>query len=203
MLDRVTSKSNLARSLSMPANPDASASEALRKNQDIQLSRAQTTSNVSINNAEPNQTNSLGGKQAYTASGCLPGIFFVKSQATGSHDENVQLQRPERRMPYSDSLVAETTVKFPFLPKTNAYQTHADPSKNTSASTKELALHQTILARKALYTPSKMLTQELQQAAIKLHQLYTDLTPQNQNALGARILGTQGLLPGQDRSELG
>ena len=203
MLDRVNLKSNLARSLSMPANLDAKESQALQKNKDIQAGRAQTASNLSINMTESHQKNSSGAKQTYTLSGCLPGIFSVKSRTIGSNDENVQLQRPERRIPYADSLVEKTMAKFPLSPKTNAYQTYTDPSQNTSELTKEFALQQTILARKALYTPATMLAQELQQAATKLHQLYTELTPINQDALGARILGTQGLLPGKDRSDLG
>jgi hypothetical protein len=65
------------------------------------------------------------------------------------------------------------------------------------ARTAELAFSQTLAARNLLYSPGHALKTELGEAAANLHSLIQDLSQENQLALGARLFGREGLLPGE------
>ena len=87
---------------------------------------------------------------------------------------------------------------------TVTYKTHIDPSMRSECcgDTRQLALVQTISARQALYQPSDILKSELSQAAGKLHQTYGALEGVDQQALGARLFGSEGLITGQTPNDL-
>jgi hypothetical protein len=76
--------------------------------------------------------------------------------------------------------------------------THIDPAVRSSVNkeTAELALSQTTAARNVLYAPGPVLKKELGAAASVLHELIGQLDTVDQEALGARLLGKEGLLSG-------
>ncbi|HVK94742.1 MAG TPA: hypothetical protein VM571_08445 [Noviherbaspirillum sp.] len=71
-----------------------------------------------------------------------------------------------------------------------------------SQETRALAYAQTIAARKVLYFPGKTLRREMGQAASQLYKIVTQLSDAQVAALGARLLGSQGLLSGCAPKEL-
>jgi hypothetical protein len=81
---------------------------------------------------------------------------------------------------------------------------HIDPAllSNESKETARLALLQTFDARNLLYVPGHALKEELGEAAYTLHSLIMELGPDDQQALGARLFGKEGLLSGENPSVL-
>lgn len=79
-----------------------------------------------------------------------------------------------------------------------------DPASRseTSEETRALALRQTTAARGLLYNPGDTLRRELGLAAGALRAMAAQLTVEEQRALGARILGSEGLLPRQSPDRL-
>ncbi|WP_218227992.1 hypothetical protein [Pseudomonas sp. Irchel s3b2] len=73
-----------------------------------------------------------------------------------------------------------------------------DPAlrSTSSAMTLNLAISQTEAARNLLYNPGPLLKSELGEAASTLHDLVQDLKSENQQILGARLFGSEGLLLG-------
>lgn len=81
---------------------------------------------------------------------------------------------------------------------------HVDPAtrSETCGDTRQLAVIQTVAARQVLYQPSESLQHELGKAANSLHPIYRALDAQDKQALGARLFGAEGLMPGQSSSDL-
>ncbi|AIP27670.1 hypothetical protein DR63_4805 [Burkholderia thailandensis E264] len=81
---------------------------------------------------------------------------------------------------------------------------HVDPAtrSETCGDTRQLAALQTTAARQVLYQPSESLRHELGQAANSLHPIYAALDAQDKQALGARLFGAEGLMPGRSPSAL-
>ncbi len=81
--------------------------------------------------------------------------------------------------------------------------THGNPAgQSAQATTKALALAQTVAARNVLYKPGDVLTQELAGAASVLHRVVSNLSPQHQGMLGAHLLGEGRLLAGKTTDDL-
>lgn len=76
---------------------------------------------------------------------------------------------------------------------------YVDPALRSADSqeTAKLALAQTLAARNLLYAPGHVLIEELGKVAKTLHGLINELGPEDQLALGARLFGSEGLLPDQ------
>lgn len=79
-----------------------------------------------------------------------------------------------------------------------------DPASRSESSeeTRALALRQTTAARGLLYNPGETFRRELGHAAGTLLGMAARLSGEEQRALGARILGSEGLLPRQSADRL-
>ena len=84
------------------------------------------------------------------------------------------------------------------------FLTYVDPSSRSveNKEVRELAISQTLNARSLLYSPGYMLKDELGKASIVLCELFSDLSPYDQQALGARLFGKEGLLSGKNPDAL-
>lgn len=82
--------------------------------------------------------------------------------------------------------------------------TRVDPSlrSNEDGSTRELALSQTMNARNMLYHPGEVLKDELRTAAGTLALFYRQRNAEERIAMGARLFGSEGLLPKQGPDDL-
>ncbi|HFL2186573.1 TPA: hypothetical protein ACG3DQ_001567 [Pseudomonas putida] len=87
---------------------------------------------------------------------------------------------------------------------TALHKAHISPAMRSEAcgDTRQLALVQTISARQALYQPGEALKNELSHAAGKLYQAYGSLENSDQQALGARLFSSEGLMTGQTPNDL-
>jgi len=81
--------------------------------------------------------------------------------------------------------------------------THTNPTgPHTLRATKKLAMKQTIDGRRVLYSPCDVLIKELGTAASILHRVVSNLSPDSQTIIAARLLGEEGLLEGRTIADL-
>lgn len=82
-------------------------------------------------------------------------------------------------------------------------ETHTHPAgPHSQNETKALAMKQTVYGRSVLYKPGDVLIDELGTAASVLHQVISNLRPDNQTIIAARLLGEEGLLDGRTIADL-
>ena len=81
--------------------------------------------------------------------------------------------------------------------------THTNPAgPHASRETNDLAMKQSLAGRNVLYNPGDALLSELSTAASVLHQVVSNLSPDNQMMIGAHLLGEGRLLDGKTTADL-
>jgi hypothetical protein len=83
-------------------------------------------------------------------------------------------------------------------------QPHMDPANRSDedASTRGMALKQTMAARNLLENPGQTVRDEMGAASSTLHGIFKGLDRKDQKSLGGRLFGSEGMLPGKKPKHL-